>query len=307
MSDNTLVLCDMDGTLYERGELIRGAAQAVASLRSIATVRFMTNTDSTPTRTVARHLEKLGIWPVDVAEVFTPVAAASKRLAGLDRAVLMVNHGVAAELGKVVRPAIARGGPTSAVVVGDVTKVLDYDLLDRAFDAIRRGAHLLALQRGRYFLAADGDHIDTGAVVAALEFATGVTAQALGKPSVDFVELAIASAGGRDRFRRIIVVGDDRSEALVGLAYCHDRRRSPSEQDVCPVNVQIWPGRIQAQRCAATRSHLIHGSVRWKRDSVWCRSFWSERSPRLVTSMCCCRSSATRSSDGSGSRTRDKA
>lgn len=214
MSDNTLVLCDMDGTLYERGELIRGADRAVASLRSIATVRFMTNTDSTPTRTIARRLENLGLGPVDLAEVFTPVAAASRRLAGLDRAVLMVNQGVAAELGKVVRPVTVRGEPTDAVVVGDVTGLLDYELLDRAFDAIRHGADLLALQRGRYFRAADGDHIDTGAVVAALEFATGATAEVLGKPSVDFVELAIASAGGRDRFRRIIVVGDDRSSDI---------------------------------------------------------------------------------------------
>lgn len=214
MSDNTLVLCDLDGTLYERGELIRGADRAVASLRSIATVRFMTNTDSTPTRTIAHRLENLGLGPIDVAEVFTPVAAASKRLAGLDRAVLMVNQSVAAELGTVVRAVSARGEPADAVVVGDVTGLLDYELLDRAFDAIRRGAHLLALQRGRYFRAEDGDHIDTGAVVAALEFATGATAQVLGKPSVDFAELAIASAGGRDRFRRIIVVGDDRSSDI---------------------------------------------------------------------------------------------
>jgi len=134
-SDNTLVLCDLDGTLYERGELIRGADRAVASLRSVA-----------------------------------------------------------AELGTVVRAVSARGEPAHAAVVGDVTGLLDYELLDRAFDAVRRGAHLLALQRGRYFRAEDGDHIDTGAVVAALEFATGATAQVLGKPSVDFAELATADA-----------------------------------------------------------------------------------------------------------------
>ncbi|MBF4461804.1 MULTISPECIES: HAD-IIA family hydrolase [unclassified Rathayibacter] len=210
----TLVLCDLDGTLYQREELVPGADRAVASLRSLATLRFMTNTDSTPTDTIARRLEGLGLGPMDVADVFTPVAAASRRLAGLGRAVLMVNQGVASELGAVVHPVSSRGEPADAVVVGDVAGLLDYELLDRAFDAIRRGAQLLALQRGRYFRAADGDHIDTGAVVAALEYATGATAQVLGKPSVDFVELAIASAGGRDRFRRIVVVGDDRSSDI---------------------------------------------------------------------------------------------
>ncbi|MFE4196406.1 HAD-IIA family hydrolase [Paenarthrobacter sp. NPDC056912] len=214
MSDETLVLCDLDGTLYERGSLIPGAQEAVAAMRSVATVRFMTNTDSSPTVDITRRLEAYGLGSVDIAEVFTPVAAAAKRLSGLDRAVLLVNQGVSAELGAVVRPALVRGESAGAVVVGDVRGVLDYELLDLAFDAIRNGADLLALQRGRYFRAADGDHIDTGAVVAALEFATGVQAQILGKPSVDFVELAIASAGSRNEFGRVIVVGDDRSSDI---------------------------------------------------------------------------------------------
>ncbi len=213
-NSETLVLCDLDGTLYQREELVPGADRAVASLRSFATLRFMTNTDSTPTNIIARRLERLGLGPIDAADVFTPVAAASRRLTGLSRAVLMVNQGVASELGAVVRPVTLRGEPADAVVVGDVAGLLNYELLDRAFDAIRGGAQLLALQRGRYYRAADGDHIDTGAIVAALEYATGAKTQVLGKPSVDFVELAIASAGGRDRFRRIVVVGDDRSSDI---------------------------------------------------------------------------------------------
>ena len=66
----------MDGTLYERGELVPGAESAVASLRSIVTVRFMTNTDSVPTLAVARRLADLGLGRVEQAEVCTPVVAA---------------------------------------------------------------------------------------------------------------------------------------------------------------------------------------------------------------------------------------
>lgn len=69
----------------------------------------------------------------------------------------MVNQHVATELGTVVRAVSARGAHADAVVVGDATELLDYELLDRAFHAIRHGADMLALQRGRYFRAADGD------------------------------------------------------------------------------------------------------------------------------------------------------
>jgi len=240
MSDKTLVLCDVDGTLYERGKLVPRADSAVASLRSVATIRFMTNTDSVPTLAVARRLADLGLGRVEQAEVFTPVVAAALRLTGLDGALLMVNQHVATELGTAVRAVSARGDHASAVVVGDVTELLDYELLDHAFDAIRHGADLLALQRGRYFRAADGDHIDTGAVVAALEFACGVTAQVLGKPSVDFAEHAIASAGGRDRFQRILVVGDDRLSDIrmaadAGLESVQVRTGKAHDQDGDPV------------------------------------------------------------------------
>jgi HAD superfamily hydrolase (TIGR01458 family) len=100
------------------------------------------------------------------------------------------------------------------VVVGDVREVLDYPLLDAAFRAVRAGAQLIALQRGRYFKRDDGDHIDTGAVVAALEYAAGVEARVVGKPSVDFFAGAAASAGVP--LSDCLVVGDDATTDVAG-------------------------------------------------------------------------------------------
>ncbi|WP_239088918.1 hypothetical protein [Micromonospora gifhornensis] len=61
-------------------------------------------------------------------------------------------------------PTVAAVGPYTHVLVGDCRETLDYPALDEAFRAVRAGAELVALQRGRYFKRADGDHVDTGAV-----------------------------------------------------------------------------------------------------------------------------------------------
>jgi ribonucleotide monophosphatase NagD (HAD superfamily) len=100
------------------------------------------------------------------------------------------------------------------VLVGDCRDVLDYAVLDAAFRAVRAGAELVALQRGRYFRREDGDHLDTGAVVAGLEYSAGVHARVLGKPSTDFFDLAARSLGLS--VQECAVVGDDATTDIAG-------------------------------------------------------------------------------------------
>lgn len=111
-------------------------------------------------------------------------------------------------------PGLVSEPPYTHVLIGDCRDVLDYPALDGAFRAVREGAELLALQRGRYFKRADGDHLDTGAVVAAVEYAAGTTARVLGKPAVDFFALAVRSLGVSAE--ECLVVGDDASTDVAG-------------------------------------------------------------------------------------------
>ncbi|MBF4615498.1 HAD-IIA family hydrolase [Curtobacterium sp. VKM Ac-1376] len=213
MPERILVLCDLDGTLYERGVLVPGAAAAITALRERATVRFLTNTDSTATAALADRLQQLGLT-VSEDEVFTPVVAARSRLRSCRSAVVLANEAVREELAADFETVTSRRA-ADAVIVGDARDVLDYAALDVAFHALRSGAILIALQRGKYFRAADGEHIDTGAVVAALEYAAEVAAETLGKPTKAFAQLAVDSAGGRDAYDRIVVIGDDRSTDIL--------------------------------------------------------------------------------------------
>lgn len=174
------------------------------------TLRFLTNVDS---RTPAELLTELREWGLDLVqdELFTPVVAAVAYLSKVkDPRVFPL---VSDSLQPVFKPFSGKGIPTH-VVVGDCREVLTYRLLDEAFRAIRAGSELVALQRGRYFKRQDGDHLDTGAVVASLEFAAGVSARLLGKPSLDFFNLAMASAGGRAT--DTLVVGDDSTTDIAG-------------------------------------------------------------------------------------------
>ncbi len=76
------------------------------------------------------------------------------------------------------------------------------------------GAGIIAMQKGRYFVGADGYHIDTGAFVKLLEYATGKEAIVLGKPSKEFFSLALRSCSCTAD--QAVVVGDDVTTDIAG-------------------------------------------------------------------------------------------
>jgi HAD superfamily hydrolase (TIGR01458 family) len=212
MADTAIsaVLLDLDGTLHAKGEAIQGAAGAVAGLRDLGVgLRFLTNTDSKPTSWILAELAEYGLT-VHQDELFTPIVAAKQMLAVAGvRVYPLVSRTLQDEL-----PGLASEPPYTHVLVGDCRDTLNYPLLDEAFRAVREGAELLALQRGRYFKRADGDHLDTGAIVAALEYATGTTAHVLGKPAADFFKLAAGSL--MMPVEGCLVVGDDATTDIEG-------------------------------------------------------------------------------------------
>jgi HAD superfamily hydrolase (TIGR01458 family) len=57
------------------------------------------------------------------------------------------------------------------------------------------GAELIALQKNRYWMRADGLSLDVGAFVAAIEFATGREALVVGKPARGFFDGVLAGLG----------------------------------------------------------------------------------------------------------------
>jgi glycerol-1-phosphatase len=93
----------------------------------------------------------------------------------------------------------------------------DYAELRVATQAALRGADVLAAGRDATFPMPDGPWPGTGAIVAAVEYATGRTALSVGKPEAWLYRTAIDRLGAG----RALVVGDRVDADLAGAAAAH--------------------------------------------------------------------------------------
>ena len=203
------VLLDLDGTVWVGDEPCDGAAGAIAALRDAgASVLFLTNDVRHAPEEFVRKLWRLGIR-ASVAEIVTVGAAVQYQLAGRERqsafvigSQALVDHVAAAGARILNRTPFATRA--ELVVVGGHDELV-YDELRIATQAVLRGAELVGATRDPTFPLPDGPWPGTGAVLAAIETATGRTADlVVGKPEPAMYEAA------RDRLGpgRVLAVGD---------------------------------------------------------------------------------------------------
>jgi len=199
------VLLDLDGTVYEDDVPVAGAVDAVARLRRAGiSVRFVTNTTRMPCWKLAERLTGMGIR-TEIGHVLTAPAAAAEwlRREGVRRIAPYVAEDTLEDFAGFVHDSAS----PEAVVVGDLGAAWTFERLDGAFRQLMAGARLVALQRNRYWKTGSGLSLDAGPFVVALEYAAGVTATVVGKPSAAFFDAAIASVGGVAG--PVAMVGDD--------------------------------------------------------------------------------------------------
>ena len=203
------VLLDLDGCLWVGDEACAGAVDAVTALREAgAKVLFLTNDVRHAPEDFVRKLWRLG-FQASLAEIVTVGAALQFHLAGRGHASAFV-IGSDALVGHVAEAGLRILNRTPFATRADVVVLgahedFDYDELRIATQAVLRGAELVAAARDRTFPMADGPWPATGAVVAAVEAATGHQADlVVGKPEPAMYEAA------RDRLGpgRMLAVGD---------------------------------------------------------------------------------------------------
>ena len=200
------MLLDLEGVLYEGDRPIEGATAAVGQLHEMGLdLRYLTNTTTRARAAVVERLVGLGL-SLKPDELFTPLAAARRLLAGwnVQRIRLAAPDAAAEDFDGLE---LRRSGPVDAVVVGDLYKDFDWDLLNELFGLLRSGARLVALHKNRYCRRAKGIGLDAGPFVAALEYAANTNAVVVGKPSRDFFQLALDDMDVAPA--DAIMVGDD--------------------------------------------------------------------------------------------------
>jgi len=199
------VLLDLDGVLYVEGGLLPGADVAVKRLRGAGmALRFVTNTTANSRSQTLEKLRGFGI-ELDEDELVTPAALARRHCedAGHRIVALIMNDDVKADFGGLEEA----DTDVDAVIMGDLGEQFGFRILNQAFRLVMDGAELIALQKNRFWLTADGLSLDAGPFVAAIEYATGKDAFVVGKPSVGFFDIVLADLGAdRDS---VAMVGDD--------------------------------------------------------------------------------------------------
>jgi HAD superfamily hydrolase (TIGR01450 family) len=203
------ILLDLDGTVWVGAEAVEGAVEAVSALREAGkAVMFLTNDVRHAPEEFVRRLWGLGLRAA-LDEVVTAGAALQFVLAergGGGAYVLgsqaLVDHVAAAGMRIVNRTPFAT---RADVVVVGAHDAFGYEELKVATQAVLRGAELIGATRDPSFPMPDGPWPGTGAVLAAVEAATGTRAhRTVGKPEPAMYEAA------RDRLGpgRALAVGD---------------------------------------------------------------------------------------------------
>lgn len=194
--------------LHVSGEPIPGASDAVRRLRAAGhRLRFVTNSTTISRRQLGELLRELG-FAIEDDELQTTGGVASRVLQG-KRVLALTMPGIlddldGLELIGMNADAVLVGGADESEEPG---RIYSYLNLNRAFLELLAGAELYCLHRNRWWQTAEGPRLDAGAIVAGLEYAAGIEATVLGKPSPEYFAAAVAAIDADPELTWM--VGDD--------------------------------------------------------------------------------------------------
>jgi HAD superfamily hydrolase (TIGR01458 family) len=183
------MLFDLDGVLYTGSQPIEGAIETIRRIRSShLRCRFVTNTSTLSQASLGRKLQSLG-FDIPASEIISAPQAALHYLQKLGNPVcrLLLADDVKQDF------AAIRQSDTEAecIVVGDIGNAWSYTMLNEVFNCLMNGAKLVAIHKNRFWQTEHGLQMDIGGFIDALEYASGVRATIIGKPSADFFRAAM--------------------------------------------------------------------------------------------------------------------
>jgi HAD superfamily hydrolase (TIGR01450 family) len=215
------LILDADGVLVSKGRSLPGAEESLRRLAAMGVpYRIVTNFSTAHRDTLAEHFSTGGLV-VDPERIITAASAAAGYTADAYPArplLVLATRDAAREWTgqRLLAPAEADDDDAgvAAVVIGDAGDDLSFANLDIAFRAVRRGAELVAMHRNGWWFTALGPTLDSGAIVAGLEYALGQRARILGKPAPGVFRQAAAGLATDLGLRRlpartVAMVGDD--------------------------------------------------------------------------------------------------
>ncbi len=214
------VLIDLDGVIYENGQMIPGADKVIRWLQAQhLPFLFLTNTTSVCRQALVARLAGMGII-VTEQQILTPIVAAARWIERFcpGPVALFLPQASQVDLrlepGQILAPDCIEDA--ACVVVGDLAEAWDFSVMNRAFRLLMSDAQpaFLGLGMSRYWRNEGALQLDAGPFIQALEYATGRDAWQLGKPVDDFFLAGARMLGSEPG--QTLMVGDDMFSDIQG-------------------------------------------------------------------------------------------
>jgi glycerol 3-phosphatase-2 len=211
-------LVDLDGVVWTGRDPVPGSPEALATMLAAGKeIVFVTNNPSKPPQAYAERLRGLGV-ETDAGHIVTAgivVARLAAEAAGPGGGALVLGY-------EPLRELVAAAGlrlvdfeePTeAAVVVVSGFRDFTYAHLLASKRALDAGAALVATSHDPTMPMPGGEWPGTGAILAAVEVASGKKAEIAGKPEHHLFELALSKIPGA---KRVAMIGDRPSSDIAG-------------------------------------------------------------------------------------------
>ncbi|HXR29836.1 MAG TPA: HAD-IIA family hydrolase [Solirubrobacterales bacterium] len=211
-------LIDLDGVVWEGRELLSGAQETLTRLLGDGKrVVFVTNNPARAPAVYAKRLREAGI-PVDDSQVVTAgivtARLAAARLGPGGKAFVIGAPGFKQTVGAAGLTLLeGKAAREADAVLVSGHREFDYEELLTATLALQRGAVLLATSRDPTLPMPGGAWPGTGAVLAAVETASGGRAEIGGKPERHLFDQARELIGDAER---VAIVGDRLASDIEG-------------------------------------------------------------------------------------------
>ena len=212
------LLVDLDGVVWIGREPVPGSAETLrALLAADKRLVFVTNNPGKPPVAYAERLGALGVEAGEERIVTAGMVAArlAAEAVGEDGSAFVIGAAPLKEMTAARGVRLVEGADAweaDAVVVSG-HRGFDYEELLAAKRALERGAALLATSRDPTMPYPGGELPGTGAVLAAVETASGRRAEIAGKPERHLFEMAREALGDA---KRVAMVGDRVSSDIAG-------------------------------------------------------------------------------------------
>jgi HAD superfamily hydrolase (TIGR01450 family) len=225
-------LIDLDGVVWIGREPVPGSPQTLAALlASGKRIVFVTNNPAKFPAEYAERLRGLGV-EVEESQIVTAgmvAARLAREAAGPDGSAFVISRATLKEMVAATGVTVLEGeaGREASVVVVSGHRDFDFAALLTAKRALDAGAALIGTSRDPTMPMPDGEWPGTGAILAAVETASGRVAEIAGKPEGHLFEIALESLALRGsestndaetepRKPRVAMIGDRVSSDIEG-------------------------------------------------------------------------------------------